>query len=50
LPVLIVLPAPAVARDTKSGGAVALGKNFDRPQLRSFSQRQMFFPQGCARV
>lgn len=47
--VFIVLRAFAVARDTKSGRVVA-PENFDRLQLCSFSQQQMFFPQGCARV
>lgn len=39
----------AIARDTKSGGMAVL-ENFDRLQLCSFSQQQMFFPQGYARV
>lgn len=39
----------AIARDTKSGGMAVLG-NFDRSQLCSFSQQQMFFPQDYARV
>lgn len=39
----------AVARDTKLGGMAVL-ENFDRSQLCSFSQQQMFLPQGYTRV